>query len=161
MGARGRVRRRASGELATGKAWRSTQRDAPLLVDFEDEPTAMVSPAALSKAVTIRNRHVPIHLPTVQELEVSEGVDGISDRETLAEEEVKDKLGAEVGEAASWRAYLLSQLLTREDPLYHEVRDDGTVIVDEDLLMFAASTPLSAHPDERIDWPATSAGAEA
>jgi len=153
MGARGKVRRRANGQLATGRAKRLPAKPAPLFIDFADEPVAPISPAALSEALTIRNRHVPIHLAAVHELEESEGVDGLDEREKQIESEIGHALGAEIGEAACWRASLLGEYLTRTDPLYHDIREDGTVVVDEDLLTHAASTPLSVHPDERIEWP--------
>jgi hypothetical protein len=112
-----------------------------------------VSAADLAEAVNVRNRNVPISRFDTSDIEETEGGDGISDREDRIDEELVETLGAEIGEAAGRRAFLLCQVLTRDDPLYHDVAGDGLVSVDKALLAFAASTPLLDDPDERIDWP--------
>lgn len=150
MGARGRIRRRSNGEPASGRRVRSAPS---LMVDFPENPVAAVSPEALAEAVTIRNGQVPIRLADVQAIEASEGVDGIDRRESMVEEETVARLGVDVGEAASWRAALLCRLLTREDPLHHEILENGDVEVDRDLLSLAASSAISDHPAEELSWP--------
>jgi hypothetical protein len=123
------------------------------MVDWQENPIPPVSPSELAQAITIRNRLVPIHLTDLQKLEEEESFDHMDDREKQVEKEIENALGGGVAIAASMRALLLSELLTREDPLYYEIREDGLVEVQTELLAHAASSELSDHPDERISWP--------
>lgn len=155
MGARGKIRRRSNGELARGKLAPNFPKVPPLMVEFDETPVDPISPTDLAHAVTLRNEHVPIDLNAIHELEEQEGVDGMDRREQLSEVSIKDRLGTEIGEAASWRAYMLCQFLTRKGTQYHEVRADGAVEVDAGLLTYGASTPMTMHPDEALMWPPT------
>ncbi len=118
MGARGKIRRRANGELVRGKTKGGAPPAGPLMLDVDGAPVEAVTPEVLADAVTIRNQHVPILLPLAQEIEIREGVEGMAARVEQADSEIVTKWD----EAVSWRTHLLCELLTREGPLYHGTR---------------------------------------
>lgn len=146
MGSRGKRRRRANGELAVSRRGGFSQ-PAPLVLSFSDEPLDPVPADLLAQALRISNKHLPIGSERVGQTD--EGDDPFEN----AFEEMKSAFGDEaLARKVDGRLYLLREFLQEKGSNYYTVKDDGDVAVRSDLLEFAATGPLSGHPDERLSW---------
>lgn len=146
MGSRGKKRRRASGELAVSRPG-NLNRPAPLMLNFSDEPMDPVLPEMLARALTISHKHIPIS-----------GITGYEeDEEDAAFQSAFDAMEADLGDETlarkvDSRLYLLREFLKKRGSAYYSVNEDGGVAVVGELLEYAATGPLTEHPDEQIDW---------
>ncbi|WP_174296864.1 hypothetical protein [Sphingomonas bacterium] len=103
----------------------------------------------LAQALTISNRHVAIG-------QKSNDDDGGFEEDEAFQSAFED-MQAAVGDKAlarriDARLYHLRDFLSGEGAAHYSVKDDGTVAIDEDLLAFAATTPITEHPDDRLKW---------
>lgn len=146
MGSRGKKRRRASGELAVSRPG-NLNRPAPLMLNFSDEPMDPVLPEMLARALKISHKHIPIS-----------GITGYEeDEEDAAFQSAFDAMEADLGDETlarkvDSRLYLLREFLKKRGSAYYSVNEDGGVAVVGELLEYAATGPLTEHPDEQIDW---------
>ena len=146
MGSRGKKRRRASGELAVSRPG-NLNRPAPLMLNFTDEPMDPVLPEMLARALKISHKHIPIS-----------GITGYEeDEEDAAFQSAFDAMEADLGDETlarkvDSRLYLLREFLKKRGSAFYSVNEDGGVAVVGELLEYAATGPLTEHPDEQIDW---------
>ncbi len=158
MGSRGKKRRRANGEIASGKTLPTSQRYGPLELEFNETIIGPVPANLLARAITITNRYLPIDIVDLRAVEAGDGVDGTFDRGYQLEAEIAELAGSEVSAVdLETRARILTILLRRENPLFHTIDDDGRVVIDRELLEYAASTELTDHPETTLHWPVSQA----
>lgn len=150
MGARGKKRRRKDGSVADGRL--KQPAIAPLqIMETEADP---VPPELLERSLTIRNRHRPFD-PLAQAK--------MTDEELFEADEAE---GREIHELANddaietaliIRGLNLEAYLERPENRYlYSIAEDGTVTTDETLLRYAATIPMTDHPDDALQWPAES-----
>ncbi|MEG3174328.1 hypothetical protein U1708_19140 [Sphingomonas sp. ZB1N12] len=117
------------------------------MLNFSDEPMDPVLPEMLARALKISHKHIPIS-----------GITGYEeDEEDAAFQSAFDAMEADLGDETlarkvDSRLYLLREFLKKRGSAYYSVNEDGGVAVVGELLEYAATGPLTEHPDEQIDW---------
>ena len=151
MGSRSKKRRRADGSVADGRVKPFTN-PAPLVIDWEERPLGPVPPETLQLALTISIKHHPIDAVELAAFERSSDF-ALNDAEMAASREIRLKIGDDdLWRDVEGRAWLLERFLGKTGQRHYHVSDDGIVQVREDLLAYAASTPLTSHLDEVLTW---------